>query len=68
MCDVQDLKTSLNFISTDFEEKVKNISDNVTLVKKEISNTNLLKGNEALEKKFIFFLLQGKEIWRGNQN
>ena len=32
MCDVQDLKTSLNFISTDFEEKVKNISDNVTLV------------------------------------
>ena len=25
-----------------------------------------LKGNEALE--IFFFLLQGKEIWRGNQN
>ena len=42
MCDVQDLKTSLKFMSADFKEKVKNITDNITLVKKEITNTNLL--------------------------
>ena len=52
MCDVQDLKTSLNFISTDFEEKVKNISDNVTLVKKEISNTNLLNHDDRTAVKY----------------
>ena len=29
--------------------------------------TSSLKGNEALEI-FFFYLLQGKKIWRGNQN
>ena len=31
MCDVQDLKTSLNYISTDQEEKINNIAGNITL-------------------------------------
>ena len=52
MCDVHDLKTNLNFIGTDFEEKVKNISDNVTLVKKEISNTNLLNHDDRTAVKY----------------
>ena len=42
MCDVQDLKTSLNYISTDHEEKINNIAGNITHVKKEIHNINLL--------------------------
>ena len=42
MCDVQDLKTNLNYISTDHEEKINNIAGNITHVKKEIHNINLL--------------------------
>ena len=41
-----------------------NIKEN--LIKSHYDNI-FLKGNEALEKKFFLFVLQGKEIWRGNQ-
>ena len=34
MCDVRDLKTSLNYISTDHEEKINNISGNISPRKK----------------------------------
>ena len=52
MCDVQDLKTSLNFMNTNFKEKVKNITDNVTLVKREITNTNLLNHDDRAAMKY----------------
>ena len=32
------------------------------------STVGRLKGKRSFGKKKIFFLLQGKEIWRGNQN
>ena len=46
MCDVQDLKTSLNFISTDQEEKIKNVTREIAVIKNELKNTQLLNLEE----------------------
>ena len=46
MCDVQDLKTSINFISDDTEEKFKNIKKNTEKVQDVIKNVQLLNAEE----------------------
>ena len=46
MCDVQDLKTSINFISDDAEKKFENIKKNTERVQFEIKNAHLLNTEE----------------------
>ena len=46
MCDVQDLKTSINFISDDAEKKFENIKKNTERVQSEIKNVHLLNTEE----------------------
>ena len=46
MCDVQDLKTSINFISDDAEKKFENIKKNTERVQFEIKNVHLLNTEE----------------------
>ena len=46
MCDVQDLKTSINFISDDAEKKFENIKKNTERVEFEIKNVHLLNTEE----------------------
>ena len=42
LCDVQDLKASLNFMSKDYEGKFEYITNNVDVLKKEMNNTKIL--------------------------
>ena len=46
MCDVQDLKTSINFISDDAEKKFENIKKNTERVQFEIKIVHLLNTEE----------------------
>ena len=46
MCDVQDLKTGLNFMSAEHVEKFKEISTDIKLVKTEVFNTKMLSVDE----------------------
>ena len=46
MCDVQELKTSLNFMGVDQREALNKINADVTIMKKDLSNTQLLNSND----------------------
>ena len=46
LCDVQDLKTGLNFVSAEHVEKFKEISTDIKLMKTEVSNTKMLSVDE----------------------
>ena len=46
LCDVQDLKTSLNFVTKDYESKFADITNNVYILKKEITDTKVLNARD----------------------
>ena len=42
LCDVQNLKTNLNFVTKDYETKFADITNNVYILKKELTDTRVL--------------------------
>ena len=46
LCDVQDLKTSLNIVTKDYESKFSDITNNVYILKKERKYTRVLNARD----------------------
>ena len=46
MCDVQELKTSLNFMGVDQRDALSKINADITIIKKGLNSTQLLNSND----------------------